>query len=151
MAKLAAWSIHGQHAEGASERSAPKRVGRSHIGLESHLENWIANDVTLIAEGLTLVGRQVSIDDGRLDLLAIDSQDRWVVIEIKPGVLDSGALAQALNYAASIARLSADELCDKLEPCLKDFGDPERLSARVKQQLAGEEEGREIAVLLVGA
>ena len=52
--------------------------------------------MTLIGEGLTLVGRQVSIDDGRLDLLAIDSRDHWVVIEIKPGMLDSGALAQAL-------------------------------------------------------
>ena len=151
MAKLAAWSIEGQPAEGASQQSEPKRVGRSHIGLERHLEDWIVNDVTLIAEGLTLVGRQVSIDDGRLDLLAVDSQDRWVVIEIKPGVLDSGALAQALYYASSIARLDADELYGKLEPRLSDFGDAERLSATVKQQLAGEEEGREIAVLVVGA
>ena len=151
MAKLAAWTIDRQLREGASQQSEPKRVGRSHIGLERHLEDWIANDVTLIAEGLTLVGRQIAIDDGRLDLLAIDSQDRWVVIEIKPGLLDSGALAQALYYASSIARLSADELYGKLEPRLSDFGDAERLSASVKQQLAGEEEGREIAVLLVGA
>ena len=107
--------------------------------------------MTLIAEGLTLVGRQISIDDGRLDLLAIDSRDRRVVIEIKPGVLNSGALAQALYYASSIARLGADELYEKLEPRLSDFGDAERLSASVKEQLAGEEEGREIAVLLVGA
>ena len=151
MTKLAAWSIDGQHAEGASQQSEPKRVGRSHIGLERHLEDWIANDVTLIAEGLTLVGRQISIDDGRLDLLAIDSQDRWVVIEIKPGELDSGALAQALYYASSIARLGADELYGKLEPRLSDFGDAEKLSARVKQQLDGDAEEREIAVLLVGA
>ena len=151
MAKLAAWSIDGKQGGGTSQQSELKRVGRSHIGLERHLEDWIANDVTLIAEGLTLVGRQISIDDGRLDLLAIDSQDRWVVIEIKPGVLDSGALAQALYYASSIARLSADELYGKLEPRLGDFGDAERLSASVKQQLAGDGEGREIAVLLVGA
>ena len=151
MTKLAAWSIDGQHAEDASQPSEPKRVGRSHIGLEKHLEDWITHDVTLIAEGLTLVGRQLTIDDGRLDLLAIDSKDRWVVIEIKPGVLTADALAQALYYAASIARLSADELYEKLEARLGDFGDPERLAASVKQQLEGEEEGREIAVLLVGA
>ena len=151
MTKLAAWSIDGQHAEGASQQSEPKRIGRSQIGLERHLEDWIANDVTLIAEGLTLVGRQITIDDGRLDLLAIDSQDRWLVIEIKPGLLDSGALAQALYYASSIARLGADELYGKLEARLGDFGDAETLSARVKQQLNDEAEGREIAVMLVGA
>ena len=151
MMKLAAWSIGGQHAEGASQRSKPKTLGRAPIGLERHLEDWIANDVTLIAEGLTLVGRQIVIDDGRLDLLAIDSQDRWLVIEIKPGLLDSGALAQALYYASSIARLGADELYGKLKARLGDFGDAETLSASVKQQLKDEVEGREIAVMLVGA
>ena len=150
MTKLAAWSIDRQQAEGASQGSELKRVGRSHIGLERHLEDWITNDVTLVAEGLTLVGRQITIDDGRLDLLAIDAQDRWVVIEVKPGVLESGALAQALYYASSIARLDADELYGKIEPRLGDFGDAERLSERVKQQLAGGG-GRQIAVLLVGA
>ena len=151
MTKLAAWSIDGQHVEGSSQQSEPKRVGRSQIGLESHLEEWIANDVTLVAEGLTLVGRQVSIDDGRLDLLAIDSQDRWLVIEIKPGVLDHSALTQALYYASPIARLGADELYEKLEARLVDFDDADTLSARVKQQLNDEGEDREIAVMLVGA
>ena len=148
MAQLAAWSVDGQHGEGTSQQPEPRRVECSHIALEKHLEDWIANDVTLIAEGLTLVGRQISIDDGRLDLLAIDSQDRWVVIEIKPGLLDAGALAQALYYASSIARLDGEELYEKLKSRLGEFGDAEEL---VKQQLAGEEPGREIAVLLVGA
>lgn len=73
------------------------------------------------------------------------------MIEIKPGRLDSGALEQALYYASSLARLDADELRGKLEPGLAKFGDPKTLSARVKQQLDGEGEEREIAVLLVGA
>ena len=128
MAKLAAWSMDGSSAEGP----APKKVERSHIGLEKHLENWIANDVTLIGEGLTLVGQQIRIDDGILDLLAVDTQDRWVVIEIKSGMLDSGALSQALYYASSIARLSAAELREKIEGKLGNFGDPERLLERVR-------------------
>ena len=47
--------------------------------------------------------------------LAIDSQDRWVVIEIKAGALGSRALGQAIYYAASLARLEADELFGKLK------------------------------------
>lgn len=78
------------------------RVGSARIGLERYLGDRIAKDVTLIAEGLTLVGRQISIDDGRLDLLAIDSRDRWVVIDVKPGLLDPGALAQALCFGSSM-------------------------------------------------
>ena len=149
--KLAAWSIDRRPSDEATPLPTPKRIGRSHIGLEKHLQSWIADDVTLIGEGLTLVGREVAIDDGRLDLLAIDTQDRWVVIEIKPGMLNRFALTQALYYAASLARLDADELLEKLESRFNRLGDAERLSARVKRQLEGEDEGREIAVLLVGA
>ena len=69
-----------------------------------------------------------------------------MVIEIKARLLESDALQQAIYYASSVARLSCDELYSKLESCLSDA---ER--ARVKQQLASEEEQREIAVLLVGA
>ena len=74
-----------------------------------------------------------------------------MVIEIKSDVLASGALTQALYYAASIACLDPDELKRKLEPGLSRFGDAAQLSERLNQQLTGEEEGREIAVLLVGA
>ena len=151
MAKLAAWTIDRQRDEDAARQSAPRKVERSRIGLEKHLEDWIANDVTLIGEGLTLVGRQVRIDDGILDLLAIDTQDRWVVIEIKSGTLHSGALTQALYYASSIARLDGEELKRKLEPGLSKFGDVAQLSERLNRQLADEEEERQIAVLLVGA
>lgn len=150
MTKLAAWSFDAQGGEECAQPSPPQSLERSHIELEQHLEDWIANDVKLIGEGLTLVGRQVTIDDGRLDLLAIDSQDRWVVIEIKPGRLGSGALGQALYYAASLARLDADEVYEKLKGRLGEHGDRQTLSERVKQQLAGEPEEREIAVLLVG-
>ena len=151
MNKLAAWSIDRHHADSTSRQPKPERIERSHIGLERNLEDWIASDPTLIEEGLTLVGRQISIDDGRLDLLAIDTRERWVVVEVKPGVLDSGALTQALYYAASIARLGADEFRKKLAPRLGDFGDAEALLKKVNEQLDSEEGGREIAVLLVGA
>ena len=151
MTRLGVWSIEGPDTEEGPQRPEPRKVDRSHIGLEKHLEDWIVNDVTLVAEGLTLVGRQVSIDDGRLDLLAIDFRDRWVVIEVKPDVLTSGSLSQALYYASSLARLPGDELHAKLKPQLGDYGDAEALSTTVQQQLEGEGEERDIAVLLVGA
>lgn len=151
MRKLAVWRIDTRRNEDASPPLEPQKVARSHIGLERHLEDWIVDDVTLISEGLTLVGRQVSIDDGRLDLLAIDSQDRWVVIEVKPGLLGSRALSQALYYASSLAGLDADELHGKLRPGFAKFANPDTPSARVQELLADEGEDREIAVLLVGA
>ena len=151
MAKLGVWRIDEPRPEQEKLRVAPQPVPRSNVGLEKDFEQWIANDVTLIGEGLTIVGRQISIDKGRLDLLAIDSQDRWVVIEIKPGMLVPDALTQAFGYASSIARLDAGDLRRMVKSRLAELRNHEELSARVEQQLESEGEEREIAVLLVGA
>jgi len=139
----------------------PKRVERRpSVGLEKHLEDWIVKDVSLIGEGLTLVGRQVFIDDGKLDLLAIDKRDRWVVIELKAGMLWSDAVTQALYYASSLAKLDADDLKEKLEKDkgkgkdksrLAALGNEEKLSEKISRHLESEGEEREIALMLVGA
>ena len=149
MANLAVWKLDGTQG-GESVGPQPQSVSRSDVGLEAHLEGWIEADPTLIGAGLDIVGRQVRIHNGRLDLLAIDSQDRWLVIEIKAGVLDSGALTQALYYASSLAQLSRDELQAKIEPRLKESSPAGRLSARVNELLENEGEHRDIALMLVG-
>ena len=155
MKNLAVWRIDESGtppSEPSGQAPLLTPVERSHLGLEKHLEAWIAADAKLIGGELTIVGQQVRIDDGILDLLAIEARDRWVVIELKARHLDSGTLHQALYYASSLARLTADELCAKLEPGLKELGDAGMLSARVRQLLDSEADGggREIAVALVG-
>ena len=141
MADLGMWTVDGD---------APRRVGRSGVGHESRLEDWIANDSSLLGDGLTVVGRQVRLEGGPLDLLAIDRQDRWVVIELKRGRLYRDALAQALDYASSIAGMDGDDLEDLLRPGFSILGDAENLARTVRKQLGGEDEGRDVAVLLAG-
>ena len=141
MADLGMWRVDGD---------APRRVARSGIDLERHLEDWIANDCSLLADGLTVVGRQVWLEGGPLDLLAIDRQERWVVIELKRERLYRDALAQALDYASSIAGMDGKELEARLGPRLATLGDPDALARRVRTQLDGEDEGRDVAVVLAG-
>ena len=141
MADLGVWTVDG---------SEPQRVSRSRVDLEEQLENWIASDALLLGDGLTIVGRQVHLEGGRLDLLAIDWQRRWVVVEVKRAQLYRGALAQALDYASSIAQMDGDELEKLLRPGLAALGAPNELSALVRRQLEVEKEEREVAVLLVG-
>ena len=141
MADLGMWRVDGDE---------PRRVGRSGVGLERHLEDWIASDSSLLADGLTVVGRQVHLEGGPLDLLAIDSQDRWVVIELKRERLYRDALAQALDYASSIAAMDGADLEELLRPGLSSLGDAADLASAVRQQLDGEGGGRDVAVLLAG-
>ena len=141
MADLGVWTVDGD---------APRRVRRSGVDLEKNLEDWIAADASLLADGLTIVGRQLRLDGGSLDLLAIDWQGRWVVIELKRGRLYRDAITQALDYASSIAQMDGEDLESLLRPGLAAFGDAEELSRVVRQQLEGEDGPREVAVLLAG-
>ena len=81
------------------------RVTEAHVELERHLEDWISADPALLQEGLVVVGRQIQLECGRLDLLALDPQGRWAVIEIKRGALDRKTVAQVVDYAACLAEL----------------------------------------------
>ncbi len=141
MADLGVWTVDGD---------APRRVARSRVDLEKNLEDWIASDASLLADGLTVVGRQVWLDGGPLDLLAIDWQDRWVVIELKRERLYRDAITQALDYASSIAQMDSEDLEALLRPGLAALGDAEELSQTVRRQLEGEDGAREVAVLLAG-
>ncbi len=127
----------------------PVPVSRSKVDLEKNLEDWIATDPALLAEGLRVIGRQVSLDGGPLDLLGIDAQGRWVVIELKRERLYRETVAQALDYVACFKALDPNEVRDKLIPKLDAFGDPSELAELIASQLEDEEE-REVAVLLVG-
>lgn len=142
MADLGVWAV-------GDDKPKPLQR-RAQVDLEKDLESWIAADSALLPGGLTIVGRQVWLDSGALDLLAFDGQDRWVVVEIKRGRLYREALAQAMDYSSSIAGLDASDLRERLQPGLAALGDAEHLSQEVQRLLDGEEETRDVDVLLVG-
>ncbi len=79
--------------------------------LEDHLEDWIVEDPSILAEPLLLIGRQVSIPEvnDRLDLLALDVQGNAVVIELKRGPLKDPVDMQALRYASFISKWRFDD------------------------------------------
>jgi RecB family endonuclease NucS len=78
MTKAASWII---------EKQKISKLRESTVGIEKNLEIWIEEDPSLVQSGLTIVSRQLNVEGGRLDLLALDPQGRWVVIEVKAGML----------------------------------------------------------------
>ncbi|MCA9227769.1 MAG: DUF91 domain-containing protein, partial [Planctomycetales bacterium] len=101
MSGIGLWRVSNQ---------APSRITPSEIGLERDLETWIEHDPSLLEHGLTIIGRQIRLDGGPLDLLAIDQQGRFVLIEIKRDRLRRDVVVQAIDYASSLERMSADDL-----------------------------------------
>lgn len=131
--------------------SAPVRIERSRIDLEADLEDWIELQPSLLAEGLQVIGRQLHVEAGFIDLLCLDPQSRWVVVELKRSRLYRDALVQAIDYAACIGSATADSLQSSIAGGLENLADSEGVIESVKDQLAEEEGDRDLSIIIAGA
>jgi len=69
---------------------------------EKLLEVYLADNLDVLEEGLTLEGRQVSTPTGPLDLLARDGKGRWVVIELKRDRASDRVVGQLQRYVGYV-------------------------------------------------
>ncbi|MEQ8717725.1 MAG: endonuclease NucS [Acidimicrobiales bacterium] len=119
---------------------------------ELDFEDWVAANPTMLSDGLRVVGRQLKVDGGYLDLLCLDVHDRWVVVELKRDRLYREVVAQALDYAASIRDLDGEALRELCASGAGKLAGPTDVMSAVDTQLANDEEDeREIAIIVAGA
>lgn len=84
------------------------------ISLERDLENFLEQRLQILEEGLHLFvdgergGRQYTTEVSRIDLLAKDKNDTFVVIELKAGEADKTSLAQILPYMGWVREFLAE-------------------------------------------
>jgi RecB family endonuclease NucS len=65
---------------------------------ESEIENKLAENVSLIEDGMVLVGRQVKISGGRLDLLCRDKNGTLCIVELKANPESKDLIFQCAYY-----------------------------------------------------
>jgi hypothetical protein len=102
--------------------TTPQRYKPAALEYEKYLEDWIENDPTLVSPDMQLVGRQVSLDTGFLDILGIDNLGRWAVIELKKQGVRRDTVAQALDYAGCLAEMSSAKLNALVKQCFEKRG-----------------------------
>jgi len=75
------------------------------ISMERDLQSFLLNDLNQVERGLKLYdnGKEFSIDVGRIDILAIDKNNNFVVIELKAGKAKDDAIGQLLGYMGYIS------------------------------------------------
>lgn len=77
---------------------------------ESLIEEKLAKNLSIIEDGLKLLGRQVPIPmGGRIDILAKDRHGNSVIIEVKGTRADDAVLTQLLDYISSYEETTKDE------------------------------------------
>lgn len=123
----------------------PTKVAEDHLKLEEHLEDWIANDSSLLGEPLLIIGRQVLIPDvkDRLDLLALDPRGNAVIIELKRGKLKDPVDMQALRYASYVSKWSFEDF-ERVARGHLSKGDPDFNFNAVFEEFCNEAEVDEV-------
>jgi RecB family endonuclease NucS len=74
------------------------------FALERDLQSVLCANLGQLEEGLIVSGggREYQVPSGRIDILAKDSQDRLVVIELKAGTADRDAIGQIQSYMGDL-------------------------------------------------
>lgn len=108
------WEVQGTRLQKLQEAS----FSAEH--LEDELETWIAETPDVLGENLLIIDRQRDLPTvGRLDLLAIDGDGKFVIIELKRDRTPRDAVAQALHYAAWMDTATEQEVIGFCEEYLK--------------------------------
>ena len=87
----------------------------SQLGLRERqdIQEWAAANPSILGQDLLIVSKELSGFDRtneRLDLLAVDSDGRLVIIELKRDDTGADAHWQAIKYASYLHRASAEEI-----------------------------------------
>lgn len=93
------------------EKNGLQDIQDSALESEENLEDWLANDASLLGLDLLIIGRQVVTDfGGRIDLLGMDIQGDISIIELKKDRTPRDVVAQILDYASWVKRLGYQKL-----------------------------------------
>ena len=79
--------------------------------LEQWIEDWLADDISVLDPNLLVIGRQVRTSfGGAIDLLCMDGEGNLVVVELKRGQTPRDVTSQALEYSSWVKDLEFDEI-----------------------------------------
>lgn len=87
-----------------------KQLEPSRLDEERRLEDWLCHDVGLLSDKLLVIGRQIDVSGGTIDLLAVDEEANLVIVELKRDRTARDVVAQTLDYASSIQDFGREEV-----------------------------------------
>ena len=105
----------------------------------------------LLRDGLIPIARQLVFSNrDRLDLLCLEGQSRWVVVELKRDRMPREVVAQALDYVSQLSSMSTAELRRRLAPHVERLEPTTRQLVEELLSSETEDQPREIGAILAG-
>jgi hypothetical protein len=93
-------------------------AGKITFGLERDLQKALRPNIEQLEKGLKVAdgGKEEETEAGRIDILAQDKNNVYVVIELKAGEASPDSIAQVLAYMSSIKK-KKEEKCKRYFSC----------------------------------
>lgn len=114
----------------------------------THMEKWIADHPEILGESLFTITTEYSgfvKTNRRLDIMAIDTTGKLVIIELKRDVADSFVDLQAIHYAAYCSTLTLDDVAD----IAKEYYNNKPKEEKSKENFSKEEMEKKIKDFIV--
>jgi hypothetical protein len=104
--------------DATATRAIPIGLDEAGLRERDHLQEWVVSNPEVLGDGVmivaiefgTWVSHSGSSERDRLDVLALDSSGRLVVVELKRGPAPDMVDMQAIKYAAMASRFDPDQL-----------------------------------------
>ena len=91
---------------------------RKPLDLEKRIQDWVERDLSLIGVQGVLLGREVRTGHGkRIDILAMDEEGTLFIIELKRASSPRDIVAQVLDYASWVCKLSTNDIHEIAQSC----------------------------------
>lgn len=89
----------------SSARQKSVDANGERIGLERDLQMALRREIEQLEAGLTIIdeGIERAVESGYIDITARDASGAIVIVELKAGTADRGAIGQILSYMGDIA------------------------------------------------
>ncbi len=98
------WRIDGEQ---------PRRLTAAVLPRERALEDFLAQDPSLLGMRLLVIGRQVRTPYGKyIDLMAMDADGNLHVLELKRDKTPRDVVAQVIDYGSWVTELGRDQVID---------------------------------------
>lgn len=86
---------------------------RKALDLEKRIQDWVENDLGLLGIDGVVIGREVATEHkNRIDLLVMDEDGNLIIVELKRHRSARDTVAQALDYASWVCKLSTKDVHD---------------------------------------
>lgn len=87
-----------------------KKLETSTLNTEKELEDLLYNNIAMLNPDWLIIGRQVAVEGGYIDILCIDRGGSLIVVELKRNLTPREVAAQAIDYASCVSTWQIEDI-----------------------------------------